>query len=883
MSKILKHLGFGKKPPMPPRVDYNMRAFLGLGMPIRCNSEGNLLEAVAEERAINKMTHRSQDDTQLVLVPDYCDPADLKEQFRKEMGARRKAAAAKVALSKNAVGTLDDDFYSTPYETQRVGKDNKGKAAPTSPSVASSSSPAPSKGQTEGQQRAGNNSKSTPPPPAHQHPVSSSASSASTASHAEPGGRHSRQTDEAAVPEPCDEEDAGDVQYCDPWDSGPAAAALRLLRGEDVDCPPSAAVAATAAAPAPASAALSADEMARQRHIYETAFDSRVRQREPEMDLDRLAQSPVLAGLGPAQNNSNNNNPTRVGPLFPVPGASGGGAVAGLRKVGGAAARPTSSGSSSASSLQDGCPKPPPHQGSSGSGSSQSGASQQPMAAPRGSSSGVVPVPAARGQPGHGKPSMPSADKAIYQNHPLPQSPGADKSASQVAMAVKRSIHAGGIKVLPSEPVRRTRHNHRREGEPMALAPVLLNGFQATSSDNVSSSSSSDNSPRKPDEKRGRHAPPLPHALGALHNGAQGQDVPGGFRASASVDSLSNSSSDSPRKPEEKRGRLVAVAPPTVLNGVAFRPTSSSSADAATDINADRRPADKRMLACRGAFQPQPQSLHSQSPSSDTRPEGDYDRPWDLPRLKHAESPPQVPGHRVVKPPALHSPTQANGTQVMRLPSPEAALAASTPTASSSREPPCASPAPSSSAAASSSASATTASSSSSSTTSIAMEPPAPVRPNAPARPSLNLNLNLNASNSPKRSRHNLTLNFGCAALSVVGEKVDPSVALEKQGWYHGSISRLDAENLLRVLKEGSYLVRNSESSKHDYSLSLKSARGFMHMKIVHNEDGKFILGQFSKPFESIPEMIHHYSVNKLPIKGAEHMSLLYPVIDQLL
>ncbi|KAM7286296.1 uncharacterized protein ISCGN_033180 [Ixodes scapularis] len=122
MSKILKHLGFGKKPPMPPRVDYNMRSFLGLGMPIRCNSEGNLLEAVAEERAINKMTHRSQDDTQLVLVPDYCDPADLKEQFRKEMGARRKAAAAKVALSKNAVGTLDDDFYSTPYETQRVAK-----------------------------------------------------------------------------------------------------------------------------------------------------------------------------------------------------------------------------------------------------------------------------------------------------------------------------------------------------------------------------------------------------------------------------------------------------------------------------------------------------------------------------------------------------------------------------------------------------------------------------------------------------------------------------------------------------------------------------------------------------------------------------------------
>ncbi|KAL1422258.1 hypothetical protein MTO96_022138 [Rhipicephalus appendiculatus] len=117
MAKILKHLGFGKKPPMPPRVDYNMRSYLGLGMPIRCNSESNLLEAVAEERAINKMTHRSQDDTQLVLVPDYCDPADLKEQFRKEIGARRRAAALATAAA-GVVGTLDDDFYSTPYETQ---------------------------------------------------------------------------------------------------------------------------------------------------------------------------------------------------------------------------------------------------------------------------------------------------------------------------------------------------------------------------------------------------------------------------------------------------------------------------------------------------------------------------------------------------------------------------------------------------------------------------------------------------------------------------------------------------------------------------------------------------------------------------------------------
>jgi hypothetical protein len=61
-------------------------------------------------------------------------------------------------------------------------------------------------------------------------------------------------------------------------------------------------------------------------------------------------------------------------------------------------------------------------------------------------------------------------------------------------------------------------------------------------------------------------------------------------------------------------------------------------------------------------------------------------------------------------------------------------------------------------------------------------------------------------------------------------------------------------------------------------------------MKIVGTKNGgdsgvgcHYILGQFSQPFDSIPQMIHHYTINKLPIKGAEHMSLLHPVNNELL
>ncbi|XP_044139255.1 SH2 domain-containing adapter protein F isoform X2 [Bufo gargarizans] len=114
--------------------------------------------------------------------------------------------------------------------------------------------------------------------------------------------------------------------------------------------------------------------------------------------------------------------------------------------------------------------------------------------------------------------------------------------------------------------------------------------------------------------------------------------------------------------------------------------------------------------------------------------------------------------------------------------------------------------------------------------------------------------------------------------ISSVGERIDPSLPLESQFWYHGTISRTDAECLLRLSKEASYLVRNSETSKIDFSLSLKSSQGFMHMKLSRTKENQYVLGQNSPPFDSVPEIIHYYTSRKLPIKGAEHMSLLYPV-----
>ena len=53
-----------------------------------------------------------------------------------------------------------------------------------------------------------------------------------------------------------------------------------------------------------------------------------------------------------------------------------------------------------------------------------------------------------------------------------------------------------------------------------------------------------------------------------------------------------------------------------------------------------------------------------------------------------------------------------------------------------------------------------------------------------------------------------------------------------------------------------------------------------MHLKISCR-GGRFILGQNSKPYDSIPEMVHNYSMNTLNIRGAEQVKLIYPVIRE--
>ncbi|NWY51689.1 SHF protein, partial [Chionis minor] len=100
-------------------------------------------------------------------------------------------------------------------------------------------------------------------------------------------------------------------------------------------------------------------------------------------------------------------------------------------------------------------------------------------------------------------------------------------------------------------------------------------------------------------------------------------------------------------------------------------------------------------------------------------------------------------------------------------------------------------------------------------------------------------------------------------------------------GWYHGPIGRAGAETLLALCREGSFLVRDCETSPDDYSLSLRSSQGFVHVKLTRTREQHFVLGRAGAAFPSVPEAVRHYTARALPVRGARHLSLLYPVAAQ--
>lgn len=92
--------------------------------------------------------------------------------------------------------------------------------------------------------------------------------------------------------------------------------------------------------------------------------------------------------------------------------------------------------------------------------------------------------------------------------------------------------------------------------------------------------------------------------------------------------------------------------------------------------------------------------------------------------------------------------------------------------------------------------------------------------------------------------------------------------------WYYGNITRHQAECILNERgEEGDFLIRDSESSPSDFSVSLKAVDKNKHFK-VQLSDGMYCIGQ--RRFNSMDELVEHYK--KAPIFTSDHGEKLYLV-----
>ena len=79
--------------------------------------------------------------------------------------------------------------------------------------------------------------------------------------------------------------------------------------------------------------------------------------------------------------------------------------------------------------------------------------------------------------------------------------------------------------------------------------------------------------------------------------------------------------------------------------------------------------------------------------------------------------------------------------------------------------------------------------------------------------------------------------------------------------WYFGKIKRLEAEKklLLGQNEHGAFLIRDSESRRNDFSLSVRDGDTVKHYRIRQLDEGGFFIARRTS-FRTLQELVEHYS-----------------------
>ena len=84
---------------------------------------------------------------------------------------------------------------------------------------------------------------------------------------------------------------------------------------------------------------------------------------------------------------------------------------------------------------------------------------------------------------------------------------------------------------------------------------------------------------------------------------------------------------------------------------------------------------------------------------------------------------------------------------------------------------------------------------------------------------------------------------------------------LPSGSWYFGKIKRIEAEKklLMPQNEHGAFLIRDSESRRNDFSLSVRDGDTVKHYRIRQLDEGGFFIARRTT-FRTLQELVDHYS-----------------------
>ena len=103
-------------------------------------------------------------------------------------------------------------------------------------------------------------------------------------------------------------------------------------------------------------------------------------------------------------------------------------------------------------------------------------------------------------------------------------------------------------------------------------------------------------------------------------------------------------------------------------------------------------------------------------------------------------------------------------------------------------------------------------------------------------------------------------------------------IQMKDHQWYHGRITRANAEEKLsKQPQDGAFLIRESESTPGDFSLSVKFGGHVQHFKVLRDGAGKYFLWVIK--FNSLNQLVDYHRTSSVSRTRIIYLKDMIPLV----